>query len=112
MARKKNLARNASRQKRLHPLAGLLAMGVAAPVLADPSVPFPTYVTGPQPDGSYVVGNGQIINPSGIQVGLGIRVRAKAIALNPNPASHTASVLTLGASQAAVEVFDTHTGAV
>jgi YVTN family beta-propeller protein len=111
MARKKNLARNLARQTRLRPLAGLLAMGIAAPALADPSVPFPTYVTGPQPDGSYVVGDGQIITPAGTQVGLGIRVRAKSIALNPNPASHTAAVLTLGASQA-VEVFDTHTGAV
>src|SRR6202044_3752536 len=56
-----------------------------------------------------VVSDGQIINPAGIQVGLGIRVRAKAIALNPNRNSHTASVLTMGATQA-VEVFDTRTG--
>ena len=111
MARRKNLARNSARQKRLRPLAGLLAMGMTAPVLADPSVPYPTYVTGPQGDGSYVVSNGQIITPAGIQVGLGIRVRAKAIALNPNSASHTAAVLTLGASEA-VEVFDTHSGQV
>jgi YVTN family beta-propeller protein len=111
MARKKNLARNLARQKRLHPLAGLLAMGMTAPALADPSVPYPTYVAGPQGDGSYVVGSGQIITPAGIQVGLGIRVRAKAIALNPNSASHTAAVLTLGASEA-VEVFDTRTGQV
>jgi YVTN family beta-propeller protein len=111
MARKKNLARNLARQKRLRPLAGLLAMGITAPALADPSVPFPTYVTGPQRDGSYVVGNGQIITPAGMQVGLGIRVRAKAIALNPNPANHTAAVLTLGAGEA-VEVFDAHTGQV
>jgi YVTN family beta-propeller protein len=86
-------------------------MGITAPAFADQSVPFPTYVTGPQQNGSYVVGNGQIINPAGTQVGLGIRVRAKAIALNPNSASHTAAVLTLGATQA-VEVFDTHTGLV
>jgi YVTN family beta-propeller protein len=111
MARRKNLARNSARQKRLRPLAGLLAMGMTAPALADPSVPYPTYVTGPQGDGSYVVSNGQIITPAGIQVGLGIRVRAKAIALNPNSASHTAAVLTLGASEA-VEVFDTHSGQV
>lgn len=111
MARRKNLARNLARQKRLRPLAGLLAMGMTAPALADPSEPYPTYLTGPQADGSYVVGTGQIITPAGIQVGLGIRVRAKAIALNPNAASHTAAVLTLGASEA-VEVFDTHTGQV
>src|ERR1019366_395881 len=42
---------------------------------------------------------------------LGNQVRAKAIALNPNVRSHTAAVLTLGASEA-VEVFDTRTGAV
>jgi len=111
MARRKNLARNLARQKHLRPLAGLLAMGMTAPALADPSVPYPTYLTGPQGDGSYVVSSGQIITPAGVQVGLGIRVRAKAIALNPNRTSHTAAVLTLGASEA-VEVFDTHTGQV
>ena len=52
------------------------------------------------------MGNGQVITPAGTQVDLGIRVRAKAIAINPNPASHTAAVLTLGADKA-VEVFDT-----
>ena len=51
------------------------------------SVPFPTYVTGPQPNGSWVVSDGQIITPAGTQVDLGIRVRAKAIALNPNSAA-------------------------
>jgi YVTN family beta-propeller protein len=111
MARKKNLARNVARQKRLRPLAGLLAVGLTAPAFTEQSVPYPTYVTGPQTDGSYIVSSGQRITPAGVQVGLGIRVRAKAIALNPNPASHTAAVLTLGASEA-VEVFDTHTGMV
>ena len=38
-------------------------------------------------------------------------MRAKAVALNPDPKSHTAAVLTLGASEA-VEVFDTLTGVV
>jgi len=38
-------------------------------------------------------------------------VRAKAVALNPNLKTHTAAVLTLGASEA-VEVFDTNTGVV
>jgi len=79
------------------------------PALFAQSKPFPTYVTGPQPDGSWVVSNGQVITPAGKQVDLGIRVRAKAIALNPNVKTHTAAVLTLGASQA-VEVFDTLTG--
>jgi len=89
-----------------------LAAGLGTTALATgQSVPYPTYVTGPQPNGSWVVGNGQVITPAGIQVDLGIRVRAKAIALNPNFRTHTAAVLTLGASQA-VEVFDTNTGAV
>jgi YVTN family beta-propeller protein len=96
-------------------LAGLLAMGLAAPAFADPSVPFPTYVTGPQPDDSWVVGNGQVITPAGTQVDLGDRVRAKATALNPNAPNHTAAVLTEGVSATSsvagtVEVFDTLSG--
>ena len=55
--------------------------------------------------------DGQVLTPAGTQVDLGIRVRAKAIALNPNLRTHTAAVLTMGASQA-VEVFDTNTGVV
>jgi YVTN family beta-propeller protein len=106
-------SRKKSRVKSLHPLAGLLATGLAVPALAQ-SVPFPTYVTGPQPNGSWVVSSGQVITPAGTQVGLGVRVRAKAIALNPNLQTHTAAVLTLGTSTAdgdgAVEVFDTRTG--
>jgi YVTN family beta-propeller protein len=96
---------------RLRPLAGLLAAGLSVPAFAGQSVPFPTYQVGPQPNGSWVVSSGQVITPAGIQVDLGIRVRAKAIALNPNAKSHTAAVLTMGASQA-VEVFDINTGIV
>jgi YVTN family beta-propeller protein len=109
MSRKKS--RNKSRMNSLRPLAGLLATGLSVPAFAAESVPFPTYVTGPQPNGSFVVGDGQVITPAGTQVDLGIRVRAKAVALNPNPRSHTAAVLTMGASEA-VEVFDTRTGRV
>ncbi len=98
-----------SRSERLRPLAGLLAMGLAAPAAAAPSQLFPTYQTGPLKNGAYVVSNGQIITPAGTQVNLGIRVRAKAVAVNPSPGSHTAAVLTMGATQA-VEVFDTLTG--
>jgi YVTN family beta-propeller protein len=83
-------------------------MGLSVPAFAQ-SEPFPIYVTGPQPNGSWVVSDGQVITPAGNQVDLGIRVRAKAIALNPTLRSHTAAVLTLGATQA-VEVFDTRTG--
>jgi YVTN family beta-propeller protein len=105
-------SRNKSRINHLRPLAGLLAAGLSFPgVAAAQSKPYPTYVTGPQPNGSWVVGDGQVITPAGMQVDLGIRVRAKAIALNPNVRTHTAAVLTLGASEA-VEVFDTDTGVV
>lgn len=100
-------SRNRSRIKRLRPLAGLLAAGLSLPPLAAAqSAPYPNYVTGPQPNGSWVVSSGQVITPAGMQVDLGIRVRAKAIALNPNLRTHTAAVLTMGATQA-VEVFDT-----
>ncbi len=88
-------------------------MGLSVPVLAQ-SVPFPTYTVGPQPDGSYVVSDGTIITPAGIQVDLGIRVRGKAVALNPK--GGTAAVLTMGTSASngngAVEIFDTKTGKV
>jgi YVTN family beta-propeller protein len=98
--------------RRLRPLAGLLATGLASATLAaGQSAEYPKYHTGPQPNGSWVVSNGQVITPAGTQVDLGIRVRAKAIALNPIVHTHTAAVLTLGASQA-VEVFDTNTGTV
>jgi len=108
----RNKSRNRSRIKRLSPLAGVLAAGLSLPIFAGAqSVPYPTYVTGPQANGSFVVGDGQIITPAGTQIDLGIRVRAKAIALNPVLRTHTASVLTLGASES-VEVFDTNTGAV
>jgi YVTN family beta-propeller protein len=105
-------SRNRARIKHLQPLAGLLAAGLGSAALANAqSVPYPTYVTGAQSNGSWVVGDGQVITPAGTQVDLGIRVRAKAIALNPSLRTHTAAVLTLGASEA-VEVFDTNTGAV
>jgi YVTN family beta-propeller protein len=110
-------SRNKSNINHLRPLAGVLAMGLGLPgVAAAQSQYYPTYSTGPQPNGSWVVSDGQIINPAGTQVDLGIRVRAKAIALNPNLSTHTAAVLTLGTSTSdgngAVEVFDTKTGVV
>ena len=113
MSRKKfrNKCGSKSRLNRLRPLAGLLATGMTVPAFAGPSQLYPTYVTGPQPNGSWVVSDGAIITPSGTQVGLGNQVRAKAIALNPNATSHTAAVLTLGAAEA-VEIFDTRSGQV
>jgi len=94
----------------MRPLAGMLAAGLSLPLLAGAqSKEYPTYFTGPQKNGSWVVSDGAVITPAGTQVDLGIRVRAKAIALNPSAKSHTAAVLTMGATQA-VEVFDTNTG--
>jgi YVTN family beta-propeller protein len=108
----RNKTRNKSKINHLRPLAGLLAAGLSFPAIAAAqSVPYPTYVAGPQRNGSWVVSSGQVISPAGTQVDLGIRVRAKAIALNPNLRTHTAAVLTMGASEA-VEVFDTNTGVV
>src|SRR5215472_11346857 len=114
MSRKasRSKSRNRSRIERLRPLAGVLAAGLSLSGIAGAqSKPYPTYVTGPQPDGSWVVGSGQIITPAGKQVDLGIRVRAKAVALNPNASTHTAAVLTLGTSRndgnGAVEIIDT-----
>jgi len=109
----RNDSRNKSRTMRL--LTGLLLAGLSIPALLGQSAQFPTYTPGLQPNGSYVVSDGTIINPAGTQVGLGIRVRAKAIAVNP-AGNHTAVVLTLGTrtsnGNGAVEVFNTQTGAV
>jgi len=111
MSRKMSL--KLSRIKRLVLGAGLLAAASSIPALAQ-SVPFPTYQVGPQTNGTFVVSDGTILTPAGTQVNLGIRVRAKAIALNPT-GNHTAAVLVMGTSGSngkAVEVFNTQTGAI
>jgi YVTN family beta-propeller protein len=105
---------NPSRTARLRLLSGLVAVGLSVPALWSQSVPFPTYTVGPQTNGTFVVSDGTIITPSGTQVNLGIRVRAKAIALNPT-GNHTAAVMVMGTSGSngkAVEVFDTQSGIV
>jgi YVTN family beta-propeller protein len=108
------MSRNHSRIHRLSLLAGMLATGLSVAAHAQ-SVPFPTYTAGPQSNGTYVVSDGTIITPAGTQVNLGIRVRAKAVALNPT-GNHTAAVLTMGVSTSngngAVEIFNTQTGTV
>jgi len=88
-------------------------MGLTAPAFAgsQASNPYPTYHVGPGPNGSWVVGNGQIITPAGKQVYLGTQLRAKAIALDPDPSHHRAAALTMGAAEAVV-LFDTKTGVV
>ena len=78
-----------SKIKRVSLLANLLAAGLGSAALAvAQSNPYPTYVTGPQSNGSWVVSSGQVITPAGTQVNLGIRVRAKAIALNLSMANY------------------------
>ena len=110
----RNHPRNSFKSNHLCVLAGLLVTGLSVPALAQ-SVPFPTYQVGPQTNGTFVASDGTILTPTGTQVNLGIRVRAKAVALNPT-GNHTAAVLTLGTSPSngngAVEVFNTQTGAV
>ncbi|MBV9762830.1 MAG: hypothetical protein JO340_19885 [Acidobacteriaceae bacterium] len=101
-------------------LAGMLATGLSAPTLLAQSGPFPTYSPGentgantgptyshrlPNP---WVVSDGTIITPAGTQVYLGIRTRAKVVAVNPT-GNHTAAVLQMGAPQA-VTIFNTQSG--
>ncbi len=113
MARKKNLARNAARTKRLSPLAGLVALGVASSATAG-SEQFPTFVPGPQQNSSYIVASGQVLTPAGKQVNLG-ETRAKAIALHPT--LPLAAVLTISnwsgnPAPSTVQVFSTLSGTV
>src|SRR5579872_562594 len=118
MSRKTSGLKSRKKTNHLRPLAGLMAAGLSLPGLAaaQNNQYYPTYFTGPQPNGTWVVSDGQIVNPAGTQVNLDILVRAKATALNPNLYTHTAAVLTLGTSTSdvncAVEVFDTQTGVV
>ena len=71
----------------------------------------PNRTVGPQQDGSIVASDNQLLTPAGRIVELGSPVRAKAIALNPNRATHTAAVLMMGAPQPVI-VFNTVTGEV
>jgi YVTN family beta-propeller protein len=90
-------------------LVGLLTAGLCVSALAQ-SVKFPTYQVGPQSNGTFIASDGTVLAPTGTQVNLGIRTRAKAIALNPT-GNNTAAVLQMGAPQV-VTVFNTTTGAV
>ena len=93
----------------LQGVVGAAALAVAAPALATPSLPFPTYSVGPQADGSVVMSTNQTVTPAGMLVKLGTPTRGKAIALNPNPANHTGAVLQMGASSS-VQIFDLVSG--
>jgi hypothetical protein len=60
-------SRSSSRLNRLHPLASLLAAGLSSAALAvAQSNPYPTYETGPLPNGAWVVSSGQIITPAAL----------------------------------------------
>src|SRR5215475_12024853 len=71
----------------------------------------PDRTVGPQDDGSIVASDNQTLTPAGKIVELGSPVRAKAIALNPNPGTHSAAVLLMGSPQPVI-VVDTATGKV
>ena len=86
----RQMSRNYFQISRL--VVGLFVAGLSVSALAQ-SAPFPTYTVGPQTDGTFVASDGTIINPAGTQVNLGIRIRAKAIALNPT-GNNTAAVFT------------------
>jgi len=98
-------------------VAGAAALAAAVPALAAPSLPFPTYTVGPQADGSIVMSTNQTITPVGTLLKSPVWTRAKAIALNPNPTSHTAAVLEMGVPEVpqlgaptAVVIFDLISG--
>jgi DNA-binding beta-propeller fold protein YncE len=98
-------------------VASAVALAAGVPALAAPSLPFPTYSVGPQADGSIVMSTNQTITPAGTLLKSVIWTRAKAIALNPNPTSHTAAVLQMGVPEepqlavpTAVVIFDLVSG--
>jgi YVTN family beta-propeller protein len=74
----------------------------ATPALAQRTV-------GPQPDGSILASDNQLLTPAGLTVHLGAPVRAKAVAINPNAKTHSAAVLLMGAAQPVI-IFNTLTG--
>jgi YVTN family beta-propeller protein len=88
----------------------VLALALAAPAFAQ-VVDTQTRTVGPQLNGSVVASSNQLMTPAGTTVQLGSPVRAKAIAVNPNSATHSAAVLLMSAAQPII-VFDTRTGAV
>ena len=110
------MSRNKSQISFLRLLA-VLAMAAALSVaaFAQPSVEFPTYTPGENQNGTvgpnypstlpdpWVVSDGTIITPAGTLVYLGIRTRAKDVALNPL-GNGTAAVLQMSAPQA-VSIF-------
>ncbi len=93
---------------RLTSFAGLLVIGVLA---GGPAVPQQTRKVGPQPDGSIVASDNQLLTPAGTVVHLGSPLIAKAAAVNPAMGAHSAAVLLMSAAQPVI-VFDTVSGRV
>ncbi|WP_419806575.1 bifunctional YncE family protein/alkaline phosphatase family protein [Terriglobus sp.] len=75
------------------------------------NVSSPERTVGPQQDGSIVASDNQTLTPAGRLIELGSPVRAKAIALNPGKAAHSAAVLLMGSPQPII-IVDTQTGQV
>lgn len=71
----------------------------------------PERTVGPQQDGSIVVSDNQVLTPAGRVIELGSPVRAKALALNPQKAAHSAAVLLMGSPEP-ILVIDTLSGQV
>jgi YVTN family beta-propeller protein len=110
------MSRNKSQISFLRLLAVLaIAAALSVAAFAQPSVEFPTYTPGENQNGTvgpnypstlpdpWVVSDGTIITPAGTPVYLGIRTRAKDVALNPL-GNGTAAVLQMSAPQA-VSIF-------
>ncbi len=76
-----------------------------------PQAANPNRTVGPQKDGSVVVSDNQTLTPAGKIIDLGSPVRAKAIALNPNPKTNSGAVMLMGSPQPII-VFHTVTGQV
>ena len=91
-------------------LASALALVFAAPGYAM-AADNQTRTVGPQLNGSIVASDNQLLTPAGKTIMLGSPVRAKAVAVNPNTATHTAAVLLMSAAEPVI-VFDTRTGTV
>ncbi len=93
------------------PKGEVLGKGAATQQAPTSQVSSPNRTVGPQQDGSIVASDNQTLTPAGKIVELGAPVRAKAIALNPNTATHSAAVLLMGSPQPII-VFNTATGQV
>ncbi len=91
-------------------LASALSLALAAPGFAR-AADNETRTVGPQLNGSILASSNQLLTPAGTTVMLGSPLVAKAIAVNPNPKTHTAAVL-MESSAEPVIVFDTRTGTV